>query len=319
MQRVLTVRAGVTKPLPSFRICRAGVNERVHDFCSRKIIGQSRLNALYQAIRMVDLTTLEGCDTAGKIRQLCAKARTPLSDPIIREQFPLKNIPALPAVAAVCVYPEWVACAKKALEGSSVKVASVATGFPAGQVNRSIRQEDTRQALDAGADEIDMVINRGAFLSGDYQKVYDEIAEIRELCGEQVRLKVILETGEIGDAENIRLASWLAMEAGADFIKTSTGKIPAASSMSVSLHMLYGIREFFRSNGRKIGMKPAGGIRSAKEAIHYLTMLLETLGEEWLHPDYFRFGASTLLNDLLREVMILSAGTDPYPGFFSVE
>ncbi len=256
----------------------------------RSIKRESKLWALDLAIRMMDLTTLEGKDTPGKVRALAGKAVRP--DP---------TDPSIPSVAALCVYPNMIETAKAALAGSSVKVASVATYFPSGQASLEVKLEDVRQAVAAGADEIDMVIDRGAYLAGDYGKVYDEIVAVKAACGE-AHLKVILETGELETYDNVRRASVLAMAAGADFIKTSTGKVQPASTLSVALVMLEAIRDFHAQTGRPVGMKTAGGIRASREAIAYLTMLYETLGPDWMTPDRFRFGASTLLNDVLMQI-----------------
>jgi deoxyribose-phosphate aldolase len=266
------------------------VEERAASLAKRSIKRESKLWALDLAIRMVDLTTLEGKDTPGKIRALAGKARRP--DP---------TDPSIPSVAALCVYPNMIATAKEALAGSSVKVASVATYFPSGQAALRVKLEDVRQAVAAGADEIDMVIDRGAFLSGRYAQVFDEIVAVKEAAGDH-HLKVILETGELETYDNVRRASVLAMAAGADFIKTSTGKVQPAATLPVTLVMLEAIRDFYAQTGRTVGMKPAGGIRTAKEAISYLTVLYETLGPDWMTPDRFRFGASTLLNDLLMQI-----------------
>jgi len=269
---------------------QVGVEERAASLAKRSIKRDSKLWALDLAIRMVDLTTLEGKDTPGKIRALAGKAQRP--DP---------TDPTIPSVAALCVYPNMIPIAKAALAGSSVKVASVATYFPSGQSPLAVKLEDVRQAVAAGADEIDMVIDRGAFLAGEYARVFDEIVAVKEACGDH-HLKVILETGELETYDNVRRASVLAMAAGADFIKTSTGKVQPAATLPVTLVMLEAIRDFYAQTGRAVGMKPAGGIRTAKEAIAYLTVLYETLGPDWMTPDRFRFGASTLLNDLLMQI-----------------
>jgi deoxyribose-phosphate aldolase len=269
---------------------QVGVEERAASLAKRSIKREAKLWALDLAIRMVDLTTLEGKDTPGKIRALAGKARRP--DP---------TDPSIPSVAALCVYPNMIQTAKEALAGSSVKVAAVATYFPSGQSPMAVKLADVRAALKLGADEIDMVIDRGAFLAGSYGKVYDEIAAVKEAVGEH-HLKVILETGELETYDNVRRASVLAMAAGADFIKTSTGKVQPASTLPVTLVMLEAIRDFYAQTGRAVGMKPAGGIRTSREAISYLTVLYETLGPDWMTPDRFRFGASTLLNDLLMQI-----------------
>jgi len=282
-----------------------GVNERVARFQSRSIKTSSKNEALRLILSMIDLTTLEGQDTPGKVRQLCQKA-IHLHD----------TMPGLPHVAAVCVYPTMVHVAKEALKGYDIKVASVATAFPSGQSRLDVKLDDTRMAVEAGADEIDMVISRGAFLAGDYRYVFDEIRAVKEACGD-AHLKVILETGELGTLDRVRRASVLAMHAGADFIKTSTGKIQPAATMQVTLVMLQAIRDFYRETGRMIGMKPAGGISSAKLAIHYLVMLRETLGNAWMTPEWFRFGASSLANDVLMQIMKQSTGVYQSADYFS--
>ncbi|HLE58974.1 MAG TPA: deoxyribose-phosphate aldolase [Candidatus Limnocylindria bacterium] len=269
---------------------QVGVDERAASLAKRSIKRDSKLWALDLVIRMTDLTTLEGKDTPGKIRALAGKARHP--DP---------TDPTIPSVAALCVYPNMIATAKQALAGSTVKVASVATYFPSGQTSLAVKLEDVRGAVALGADEIDMVIDRGAFLAGRYAQVFDEIVAVKEACG-SARLKVILETGELETYDNVRRASVLAMAAGADFIKTSTGKVTPAATLPVTLVMLEAIRDFFTQTGRAVGMKPAGGIRTSREAIAYLTVLYETLGPDWMTPDRFRFGASTLLNDVLMQI-----------------
>ncbi len=269
---------------------QVGVEERAAGLAKRSIKRESKLWALDLAIRMIDLTTLEGKDTPGKIHALCQKAKRP--DP---------SDPSIPSVAAVCVYPALVADAKAALAGSGVRVASVATGFPSGQTFLEIKLAETSRAIEAGADEVDMVIDRGAFLSGDYATVFDEIVAVKAACG-PTHLKVILETGELGTYDNVRRASILAMAAGADFIKTSTGKVTPAATLPVTLVMLEAIRDFERRTGRAVGMKPAGGIRTSREAIAYLVVLYETLGPRWMNPDRFRFGASSLLNDVLMQI-----------------
>ncbi|HYH92238.1 MAG TPA: deoxyribose-phosphate aldolase [Candidatus Saccharimonadales bacterium] len=286
---------------------QVGVDQRVDMLKKRSIKKASKLWALELAIRMMDLTTLEGKDTPGKVRALCQKA--------IRPQ---PGDPTIPHVAAICVYPALVAEAREALKGSGVKVASVATGFPSGQTFRDIKLAETRAAVDAGADEVDMVIDRGAFLSGDYATVFEEIVEVKEAAGE-AHLKVILETGELETYDNVRRASVLAMAAGADFIKTSTGKVTPAATLPVTLVMLEAIRDFERATGRQVGMKPAGGIRVAKEAIQYLVVLYETLGPRWMTPDWFRFGASTLLNDVLMQIEFQRTGRYQDPDDFTLD
>jgi deoxyribose-phosphate aldolase len=280
---------------------------RASELAKRSIKQDSKLWALDLCVRMMDLTTLEGADTPGKVMALCSKAMRP--DPVDR---------SIPSVAAVCVYPNLVAIAKQRLAGSGVKVASVATAFPSGQSALSVKLADVRDAVDAGADEIDMVIDRGAFLSGRYAKVFDEIVEVKEACG-AAHLKVILETGELGTYDNVRRASLLAMAAGADFIKTSTGKVSPAATLPVTLCMLEAIRDVHDETGRVVGMKPAGGIRQAKQAIQYLCTLHETLGAAWLTPDLFRFGASSLLNDVLMQIRKQKTGVYQSGDYFTLD
>lgn len=281
------------------------VAERVASLSTRSIKRESKAHALRMAISMMDLTTLEGMDTPGKVIQMSSKAVRP--DP---------TDPSIPSVAAVCVYPAMVPYARQAVEGTGVKVASVATYFPSGQVDIGLKVEETRQVVEAGADEVDMVINRGAFLAGDYYRVFDEIVRVKEACGD-AHLKVILETGELETLDNVRRASVLAMAAGADFIKTSTGKVSPAATLPVFLVMLEAIRDFRAATGVKVGMKPAGGIRTAKDAIRYLVVLNETLGEEWMSPDWFRIGASSLLNDVLMQIRWLETGRYQSPDYFT--
>ncbi|NNM01858.1 MAG: deoxyribose-phosphate aldolase [Gammaproteobacteria bacterium] len=287
------------------RVDQVGVEERASRFRTRSIKKASKVAALKMVLSMIDLTTLEGMDTPGKVRQLCAKARHLHG-----------ALPGLPHVAAVCVYPNMVAVAREALVGSGIHIASVATGFPSGMTDLGLRLEETRMAVAAGADEIDMVISRGAFLSGDYARVFNEIVAIKDACGD-AHLKVILETGELNTLDNVRRASVLAMHAGADFIKTSTGKIQPAATMEVTLVMLQAIRDYFRETGRMVGMKPAGGISKAKLAVHYLVMLRETLGQAWLSPEWFRFGASSLANDVLMQLVKQETGVYQSPDYFS--
>ena len=269
---------------------QVGAEERAAELAKRSIKKQSKLWALDLAIRCMDLTTLEGSDTPGKAVALCAKA--------VRPKPGDENVPS---VAAVCVYPALVTHCVTHLRGTGVKVASVATAFPSGQSFGDVKVAETRQAVAAGADEVDMVIDRGAFLSGDHEKVYEEIGAVREAAG-KAHLKVILETGELGTYDNVRRASILAMAAGADFIKTSTGKVQPAATLPVSLVMMEAIRDFHRETGRSVGFKPAGGIRTSKQAIAYLVVLWETLGQDWMTPDRFRLGASSLLNDVLMQI-----------------
>lgn len=276
------------------------LQQRCEWLSRRSIKAQSKVFALRLAISMCDLTTLEGADTEEKVRRLCSRARQPYTP---RVGMPDAETVAAPPVAAVCVYPNWIGVAKEALQGTGIRVAAVGTAFPSGQYPFRLRLADVRWAICEGADEIDMVIHRGAFLQGDYRRVFDEIAKVKDACGERVHLKVILETGELGDYDAIRKAAHLALMAGADFLKTSTGKIQPAATLPATLVMLEAIRDFYEATGRAVGMKPAGGIRTAKDAIRYLILLHETLGAEWLTPERFRFGASSLLNDLLRQLV----------------
>lgn len=306
-------------PLPFAPVDEVGAIERAHFFTRRSIKKESKLWALYTAISMVDLTTLEGSDTDDRVRQLCVKAIYPVPPLLFKELKASSNsIGSVPHVAAVCVYPNRVKVAVETLRGTGVQVASVATGFPAGQVSLDIKLQDVEQAVKAGATEIDMVIDRGAFHEGRYQDVFNEIVAIKSACG-KAHLKVILETGELGSFDHVRLASNIAMEAGGDFIKTSTGKIGSAASLPVTLVMLQAIADYYEKTGRKVGMKPAGGIRTAKQAIHYLCMVSEVLGPEWMNPQLFRFGASSLLNDLLRQVYRQLTGRYYYDRAFSLD
>lgn len=289
------------------RIDQVGVEERAARFTKRSIKKESKMNGLLLVLNMIDLTTLEGKDTEGKVKQLCYKA-----------MHPHDAIPGLPTVAAVCVYPSMVKVAKKAVEGSGIKIASVATAFPSGQAPRDVKIRDTRYAVDQGADEVDMVISRGKFHSGEYNFVFDEIAAVKEACGE-ARLKVILETGELGSFDKVRRASDIAMQAGADFIKTSTGKIQPAATMPVTLVMLEAIRDHYYKTGRMVGMKPAGGISKSKLALHYLVMVKEVLGEDWLNNEWFRFGASSLANDVLMQIVKETTGQYQSANYFSVD
>ena len=287
------------------RVDEVGVAERAARFRTRSIKTASKVEALKLVLSMIDLTTLEGQDTPGKVRQLCQKA-IHLHD----------TLPDLPHVAAVCVYPTMIGVAKRALTGTDITVAAVATAFPSGMSFTDIRLAETRMAVEEGADEIDMVISRGAFLAGEYRRVFDEIAAVKEACG-PAHLKVILETGELGTLDRVRQASVLAMHAGADFIKTSTGKIQPAATMEVTLTMLQAIRDYHRETGRMVGMKPAGGISKAKLAVHYLVMLRETLGEAWLTKEWFRFGASSLANDVLMQLVKQRTGVYQSADYFS--
>jgi deoxyribose-phosphate aldolase len=282
------------------------IEERAASFSKRSIKAEAKLKALKLAISVMDLTTLEGKDTPGKVEHLCRKAIAPA---IARYQ--------VPSTAAVCVYPNLVASAKRFTAGSTVKVAAVATAFPSGLMPLSVKLDDVRAAVGFGADEIDMVIDRGAFLAGEYARVSDEISAVKQACG-AAHLKVILETGELGTLDRVRFASDLAMHAGGDFIKTSTGKVNPAATMPVTLVMFEAIRDYFFHTGIRIGMKPAGGIRTAKEALAYLVMLNETLGADWMTPDLFRFGASTLANDVLMQIAKLVDGRYQSPDHFSL-
>jgi deoxyribose-phosphate aldolase len=286
-------------------IDQVGIEERISRFSKRSIKNESKVTALKMALNMMDLTTLEAKDTPGKVKQLCTKA-----------MFPHQGVPGIPSVAAVCVYPNLVKVAREALKGSKVKVAAVATAFPSGMSNRKVKLDETRWAVNEGADEIDMVISRGHFLAGEYNYVFDEIAAVKEACGD-AHLKVILETGELSTLDNVRRASDIAMYAGADFIKTSTGKIQPAATLPVTLVMLEAIRDYYYETGKKIGMKPAGGIATAKLAIQYLVVLRETLGNDWLTPDLFRFGASALANDVLMQILKQQTGVYQSIDYFS--
>ncbi|OJF12067.1 deoxyribose-phosphate aldolase [Couchioplanes caeruleus] len=286
---------------------KVGVEARAAALGTRSVKTSAKAAAIDLAIRMVDLTTLEGADTPGKVRALSAKAVRP--DPAD---------PGCPGVAAVCVYPAMVPVAAEVLRGTGVHLASVATAFPSGQAPLDVKLADTRDAVAGGADEIDMVISRGAFLAGRYDHVFDEIVAVKEACG-SAHLKVILETGELGTYDNVRRASWLAMLAGADFIKTSTGKVPVAATLPVTLVMLEAVRDFRARTGRQVGVKPAGGIRTTKDAIKYLVMINETVGDDWLDPDWFRFGASSLLNDLLMQRTKIATGHYAGPDYFTLD
>jgi deoxyribose-phosphate aldolase len=288
-------------------IDQVNTQERVTRLFSRSIKKESKMQALYLALSMIDLTTLEGKDSEGKVKQLCYKA----------SHLHHKH-PGLPNVAAICVYPTMVTIAKKALEGTGINVASVATAFPSGMADINAKLDEVKSVVDAGADEVDMVISRGKFLSGDYDYVSNEISQVKDACG-KAHLKVILETGELVTLDNVKLASDIAMEAGADFIKTSTGKVSPAATPSVVLTMLEAIRDFQTKTGKRIGMKPAGGIGTAKQAIQYLVMIKETLGEDWLSPDLFRFGASSLANDILMQIMKQTTGQYQSKDYFSID
>ncbi|MFP5470943.1 MAG: deoxyribose-phosphate aldolase [Bacteroidia bacterium] len=302
----MTKHTQVAFPLSSARVDQVGIEERCAKFTSRSIKTESKLSGLKTVLSMIDLTTLEGSDTLGKVKQMCYKA-VHLHD----------AYPDLPTVAAVCVYPSMVKIAKKEVGNSGVKVASVSTAFPSGQAPLAVKIADTKFAIDQGADEIDMVISRGKFLQGEYNFVFDEISKIKELCANKARLKVILETGELGSLDQVRKASDIALYAGADFIKTSTGKISPAATMPVTLVMLEAIRDYYFKTNIMVGMKPAGGISTAKSALHYLVMVKETLGDEWLNNTWFRFGASRLANDVLMQIMKQTTGIYQSGDYFS--
>jgi deoxyribose-phosphate aldolase len=291
---------------------QVGAEARAASLGTRSIKTTAKAFALDLAIRMVDLTTLEGADTPGKVRALCAKAMRP--DPAD---------PTCPATAAVCIYPDMVATAKAAVGSSGVYVASVATAFPSGRASREVKLADTRDAVEAGADEVDMVIDRGAFLSGRYLEVFDGIVAVREACtrpdGSAAHLKVILETGELQTYDNVRRVSWLAMLAGAHFIKTSTGKVQPAATPPVTLVMLEAVRDFRLATGLQVGVKPAGGIRTAKDAMKYLVMVNEVAGPDWLDCAWFRFGASSLLNDLLMQRTKMATGRYTGPDYVTLD
>jgi deoxyribose-phosphate aldolase len=288
-------------------IDQVGVEERAAALSRRSIKKDSKLFALELAVRMTDLTTLEGADTPGKVAALASKAARP--DPADT---------TVPPVAAICIYPDLIHVALERLEDTPVKVAAVATAFPSGRSPLDLKVEEARRAADAGAEEIDMVIDRGAFLSGQYAKVYEEVRQVKEAIGD-AHLKVILETGELGTYDNVRRASLLSIAGGADFIKTSTGKISPAATLPVTLVMLEAARDVYEETGRKIGVKAAGGIREAKDAVRHLVLVNETLGPEWLTPDLFRFGASTLLNDLLLQIRKQKTGYYQSPDYFTID
>ncbi len=306
MTDLLTTLAG----LPG--VDQIGLEERAGVLGTRSIKRESKEKAIDLAISMVDLTTLEGADTPGKVKAMSTKAMRP--DPTDL---------TCPAVAAVCVYPDLVPVAKQTLGNSGVNVAAVATAFPSGRSSLEVKLADTKLAVDAGADEIDMVIDRGAFLVGNYSKVYEEILAVKEACaridGSHAHLKVIFETGELQTYDNVRKASWLAMLAGADFIKTSTGKTQPAATLPVTLLMLEAVRDFKLQTGRQVGVKPAGGIRTSKDAIKYLVTVNEVAGEDWLTPEWFRFGASTLLNDLLMQRQKMKTGHYSGPDYVTLD
>ena len=288
------------------KVDKVGIEDRVNRITKRSIKKEAKLEGLKMALNMVDLTTLEGMDTVNKVTQMCYKAQH------LHDEFP-----GLPTVAAVCVYPNFVKIAVNTLKDSPIKVASVATAFPSGHSSLDVKIADTKMAVDAGAHEVDMVISRGKFHMGDFGFVYDEIATIKQACGTSVRLKVILETGELGNLDNVRLASDIAIAAGADFIKTSTGKIKPAATLPVTLVMLEAIKDHYYKTGIMVGMKPAGGISNSKLALQYLVMVKETLGVKWLDNHWFRFGASSLANDLLMQILKQSTGAYQSANYFS--
>ena len=288
------------------KVDKVGIEDRVNRITKRSIKKEAKIDGLKMALNMVDLTTLEGIDTVNKVTQMCYKAQH------LHDEFP-----GLPTVAAVCVYPNFVKIAVKAMKRSPIKVASVATAFPSGHSSLDVKIADTKMAVDAGAHEVDMVISRGKFHMGDFGFVYDEIAAIKQACGKSVRLKVILETGELGNLDNVRLASDIAIAAGADFIKTSTGKIKPAATLPVTLVMLEAIKDHYYKTGIMVGIKPAGGISNSKLALQYLVMVKETLGVNWLDNHWFRFGASSLANDLLMQILKQSTGAYQSANYFS--
>jgi deoxyribose-phosphate aldolase len=294
-------------PFTAPPVDQVNIEERAAKFRKCSIKASAKLAGLKLAVSMMDLTTLEGQDTPGKVAYLCRKALQPM-DPHFET----------PSCAAVCVYPNLVKSARTFLQDTPIHVASVATEFPSGQAPLRIKLLDTKFALSQGADEIDMVIDRGAFLAGNYRKVSDEIAAVKETCGDQAHLKVILETGDLETYDNVRLASEIAMRSGADFIKTSTGKIASAATIPVTLVMLEAIRDYYYETGTRIGMKPAGGIRTAKESLQYLVMVRETLGDAWMTPKLFRFGASSLLTDVTLQIAKLAEGNYQSASYFSL-
>ena len=294
------------KEFNNIKVDKVGIEDRINRITKRSLKRESKLKGLEMILSMIDLTTLEGMDTVKKVEQLCYKA-THLHN----------QIPNLPNVAAVCVYPNMVRTASNELKGSDVLVASVATAFPSGNSTLPIKINDTKEAIENGANEVDMVISRGKFHSGEYNYVFDEIAAIKDVCGENSRLKVILETGELGDYDHIRMASEIAINAGADFIKTSTGKISPAATLPITLVMLEAIKDHYYKTGKMVGMKPAGGISNAKLALQYLILVKETLGNLWLDKHWFRFGASSLANDVLMQIAKQKTGFYQSNNYFS--
>ena len=303
---VQNLAPGLAAPAHALAVDQVMVEERASAFSKRSIKASAKLSGLKLAVSMMDLTTLEGWDTPGKVAHLCRKAVQPADARL-----------GVPSCAAVCVYPSLVRHARRFLGSAPVHVAAVSTGFPSGQYPLATRLEETRRAVGDGADEIDMVIDRGAFLAGEHGRVFDEIVAVKRACG-PAHLKVILETGELATYDHVRVASHLAMAAGADFIKTSTGKIQPAATLPVTLVMLEAIRDYFFATGIRVGMKPAGGIRTAKQALAYLVMVKETLGDDWLTPTLFRFGASTLVNDVLLQIAKLADGHYQSLDYFSL-
>lgn len=295
----------ISKIVQTPKVDKVGIEDRIYRISKRSIKKDAKKQGLKMALNMIDLTTLEGMDTENKVKQMCYKASH------LHDEFP-----GLPTVAAVCVYPNFVNVAVRELKGTGVKVASVATAFPSGHSSLEIKLEDTKMAVDQGADEVDMVISRGRFHQGEYQYVFDEIAAVKEACG-KARLKVILETGELGTLDKVRKASDIAIYAGADFIKTSTGKIKPAATLPVTLVMLEAIKDYYYETGNMVGMKPAGGISNAKLALQYLIMVKETLGNKWLNNQWFRFGASSLANDILMQIMKQETGIYQSKDYFS--
>ncbi len=295
----------ISKIVQTPKVDKVGIEDRIYRISKRSIKKDAKKQGLKMALNMIDLTTLEGMDTENKVKQMCYKASH------LHDEFP-----GLPTVAAVCVYPNFVDVAVRELKGTGVKVASVATAFPSGHSSLEIKLEDTKMAVDQGADEVDMVISRGRFHQGEYQYVFDEIAAVKEACG-KARLKVILETGELGTLDKVRKASDIAIYAGADFIKTSTGKIKPAATLPVTLVMLEAIKDYYYETGNMVGMKPAGGISNAKLALQYLIMVKETLGNKWLNNQWFRFGASSLANDILMQIMKQETGIYQSKDYFS--
>ena len=294
------------KEFKNIKVDKLGIEDRINRITKRSLKRESKLKGLEMILSMIDLTTLEGMDTVKKVEQLCYKATH------LHNQFP-----NLPSVAAVCVYPNMVRIASNSLKESDVLVASVATAFPSGNATLQIKINDTKEAIENGANEVDMVISRGKFHSGEYNYVFDEIAAIKDVCGENSRLKVILETGELGDYDHIRMASEIAINAGADFIKTSTGKISPAATLPITLVMLEAIKDHYYNTGKMVGMKPAGGISNAKLALQYLILVKETLGNLWLDKHWFRFGASSLANDVLMQIAKQKTGFYQSNNYFS--